>query len=55
VRCLIVILAAFSPRLALLFIWMFTNLVTRAFDRFLLPLLGVGLPPLDDDVLRIRV
>ena len=43
--CLFVILAAFSPRLALAFIWIFTTLVDRAFDGFLLPLLGLILLP----------
>ncbi|HEU5348159.1 MAG TPA: hypothetical protein VFU63_06065 [Ktedonobacterales bacterium] len=39
--CLFALFAAFAPRLALLFLWLFTNLVTRAFDTFILPLLGI--------------
>jgi hypothetical protein len=39
--CLFALLAAFSPRLALLFVWIFTTLVDRAFDTFILPLLGL--------------
>lgn len=39
--CLFALLAAFAPRLALLFLWLFTNLVTRAFDTFIVPLLGI--------------
>jgi hypothetical protein len=41
VGCLFAILAAFSPRLAVILLWIFTNLVDRAFDGFILPLLGV--------------
>jgi len=39
--CLLAILAAISPRLALVLVWIFTNLVDRAFEGFLLPLLGL--------------
>lgn len=39
--CLFAILAAFAPRLALLFAWFFTPLVDRAFGTFLMPLLGL--------------
>jgi CDP-diglyceride synthetase len=39
--CLFAILAALSPRLALVLVWIFTNLVDRAFTGFLLPLLGL--------------
>lgn len=38
--CLVVLLAVFSPRLALLLVWLLTPLVQRAFDGILLPLLG---------------
>jgi CDP-diglyceride synthetase len=38
---LFAILAALSPRLALVLVWIFTNLVDRAFEGFLLPLLGL--------------
>jgi CDP-diglyceride synthetase len=43
--CLFAILAALSPRLALVLVWIFTNLVDRAFEGFLLPLLGLILLP----------
>ena len=39
--CLLALLAALSPRLALVLVWIFTNLVDRAFTGFLLPLLGL--------------
>ncbi len=39
--CLFAILAVSFPRLALFFVWLFTPLVYRAFDTFLVPLLGV--------------
>jgi CDP-diglyceride synthetase len=39
--CLLVLIAAISPRLALVLVWIFTNLVDRAFEGFLLPLLGL--------------
>jgi CDP-diglyceride synthetase len=44
--CLLAILAAISPRLALVLVWIFTNLVDRAFEGFLLPLLGLIFLPL---------
>jgi len=39
--CLIVLMALIGPRVALLFTWIFTNLVDRAFEGILLPLLGL--------------
>jgi hypothetical protein len=39
--CLLVLLALISARLALVIMWIFTNLVDRAFDTFIVPLLGV--------------
>jgi hypothetical protein len=39
--CLIFLLAVLSARIALIFMWIFTNLVDRAFDSFIVPLLGV--------------
>lgn len=39
--CLFALLAVTAPRLALLFMWLFTTLVTRAFDTFIVPLLGI--------------
>jgi CDP-diglyceride synthetase len=43
--CLLVLVAAISPRLALVLVWIFTNLVDRAFEGFLLPLLGLVFLP----------
>jgi hypothetical protein len=43
--CLFALLAAISPRLALLLVWIFTDLVDRAFTGFLLPLVGLILLP----------
>jgi hypothetical protein len=39
--CLLVLLAGFAPRVALALVWIFTNLVDRAFNGFLIPLLGL--------------
>jgi hypothetical protein len=39
--CLFSLIAAGAPRLALLFVWLFTDLVTRAFDHLILPFLGL--------------
>lgn len=40
--CFVALLAVFSSRLALLVLWVFTNLVTRAFHHsFIVPLLGL--------------
>jgi hypothetical protein len=39
--CLLVLLAGFAPRVALVLVWIFSNLVDRAFNGFLLPLLGL--------------
>lgn len=39
--CLLVVLAAIAPRLVLLFVWLFTPLVSRAFDSFIVPALGI--------------
>jgi CDP-diglyceride synthetase len=43
--CLLALVAAISPRLALVLVWIFTNLVDRAFEGFLVPLLGLLLLP----------
>jgi hypothetical protein len=43
--CLLALLAGFAPRVALVLIWIFTNLVDRAFNGFLVPLLGLILFP----------
>jgi len=39
--CLFAIFAAFTPRLAFLFLWIFTPLVNRAFTGIILPILGL--------------
>ena len=44
--CLFVVLAALSPRLALALVWLFTNLVDRAFNGALVPVLGFVFLPL---------
>jgi hypothetical protein len=43
--CLIALLALLSPRLALFAIFLFSNLLSRAFDSWLVPLLGFFLLP----------
>ncbi len=43
--CFAVLLALISPRLALFFIWIFSDLLSRAFDSWLVPLLGFFLLP----------
>jgi hypothetical protein len=45
VACLLALLALISPRLALFFVWLFSNLLSRAFDSWILPLLGFFLLP----------
>jgi hypothetical protein len=44
--CLLALVAAISPRVALVLVWLFTNLVDRAFTGILLPLLGLVFLPL---------
>ncbi len=43
--CLVVLLALISPRLALFAIFLFSDLLSRAFDSWLVPLLGFLLLP----------
>jgi hypothetical protein len=43
--CLFALLAGFAPRVALVLIWIFSNLVDRAFTGWLVPLLGLILFP----------
>ena len=45
VPCLIVLIALFSPRLALILVALFSDLLSRAFDGVLVPLLGFFLLP----------
>lgn len=39
--CLLALLAGFAPRIVLALLWIFSNLVDRAFTGFLVPLLGL--------------
>ena len=43
--CFVALLALLSPRLALFFIWIFSDLLSDAFDSWLVPLLGFFLLP----------
>ena len=43
--CLIVLLALISPRLALVAVWLLTDILSRAFENALLPLIGFFLLP----------
>jgi hypothetical protein len=45
VGCLVILLALVSPRLALFALWLFGDLLSRAFDSWLVPLLGFFLLP----------
>jgi hypothetical protein len=45
VPCLAALLALISPRLALFFVFVFSNVLSRAYDSWLLPLLGFFLLP----------
>jgi hypothetical protein len=39
--CLFLLLMMLSPRLGIIFLWAFTNYVSRAFDTWIWPLLGL--------------
>jgi len=43
--CLFALIAVFSPRLAIVLLWLFTNYVDRAFAGWFLPLLGLFFLP----------
>ena len=43
--CFAVLLALISPRLALFFVWIFSDLLSRAFEEWYVPLLGFFLLP----------
>jgi hypothetical protein len=43
--CLVVLLALISPRLAIFCLWIFSNILSRAFDSWIVPLLGFFLLP----------
>jgi hypothetical protein len=43
--CFLALLALISPRLALILLWLFSDLLSRAFDSWFLPFLGFFLLP----------
>ena len=43
--CLLALLALISPRLALFFLWLFGDVLSDAYDSWLVPLLGFFLLP----------
>ena len=43
--CFVVLFALISPRLALFFIWLFSDLLSDAYDSWVVPLLGFFLLP----------
>jgi hypothetical protein len=45
VGCLLALLALISPRLVLILLWLFGNLLDRAFDSWFVPFLGFFLLP----------
>jgi hypothetical protein len=45
IGCFIALLALISPRLALILLWIFSDLLSRAFDSWLIPLLGFFVLP----------
>jgi hypothetical protein len=45
VGCLLALLALISPRLVLILLWIFSNVLSRAFDSWVVPLLGFFLLP----------
>jgi hypothetical protein len=45
VPCLVLLLALISPRLALVAMWLFSHILSRAFDNWLLPVIGFFVLP----------
>jgi hypothetical protein len=43
--CLVVLLALISPRLALVAIWLFSSILSRAYDSWIVPLIGFFVLP----------
>jgi len=43
--CFVVLFALISPRLALFFVWIFSDWLSRAYDSWALPLIGFFLLP----------
>ncbi len=44
--CLLLLLVAISPRLALVVLWLFSNYVDRAFDNVIVPFIGLTFLPM---------
>ena len=45
IPCLVALFALISPRLALIALWIFSDVLSRAFDSWLLPFLGFFVLP----------
>ena len=45
IGCFVVLFALISPRLALFALWLFTDMLSRAFDSWIVPFLGFFLLP----------
>jgi hypothetical protein len=45
VGCLLALFALISPRLALFFLWIFSDALSRAYDSWIVPVLGFFLLP----------
>jgi hypothetical protein len=45
VPCLVVLLALISPRLALAAMWLFSDVLSRSFDSWIVPLIGFFVLP----------
>jgi hypothetical protein len=43
--CLVVLLALISPRLALVCVWLFSNILDRAYDSWIVPVIGFFVLP----------
>ena len=43
--CLVVLLALISPRLALVAVWLFSSILDRAYDSWIVPVIGFFLLP----------
>ncbi len=43
--CILAVLALISPRLVLFLLWLFSNVLSRAFSSWIIPLLGFFLLP----------
>ena len=43
--CLVVLLALISPRLAIFALWLFSNVLDRAYDSWIVPLIGFFVLP----------